>query len=360
MIVYHGTTERRARRICTQGFLPRKPSRRVWFAKSKAYAEGRARTQARRSHDRRVVLTCDIDLQEMRARLGAERVVHRSGIVAIDAPVPVSVLRSYPSLDQPTSPAELARWVNHLLGLKPYKGVGRRHPGIERLSKWVVNRASSQQGSRIRPAELLRMARQWLPEYFRGVEVDLGRLKVYPKVETIEVAAHPPPADPREEAALRLIGSDRPKQRVRGLKLLAEMEDPDLFDWCAMHLDDEAADVRAAALEMMLRCEDGAPEAIAPLAASADKRIRAGAIAALARHAGRHAARWFERGLRDPSACVRLKVASQLPRLDPARHHAIFELALYDPNPKVAQLAVKLTAGKGFATSAWHRPPRPG
>ena len=36
MIVYHGTTMKRARRICKAGFLPRKPSKRVWFAKARS------------------------------------------------------------------------------------------------------------------------------------------------------------------------------------------------------------------------------------------------------------------------------------------------------------------------------------
>jgi RNA:NAD 2'-phosphotransferase (TPT1/KptA family) len=66
MIVYHGTTRRRAERILVSGFLARKPSRRVWFARSRAYAEGRAKTQARRAHDRPAVLVCELDLQAYR------------------------------------------------------------------------------------------------------------------------------------------------------------------------------------------------------------------------------------------------------------------------------------------------------
>lgn len=44
MIVYHGTTSRRAQRICAEGFLPKKPSRCVWFAENRRYALGRAKT----------------------------------------------------------------------------------------------------------------------------------------------------------------------------------------------------------------------------------------------------------------------------------------------------------------------------
>ncbi len=40
MVVYHGTTYRSAQRIYSLGFLPKKPSRLVWFAASLRYATG--------------------------------------------------------------------------------------------------------------------------------------------------------------------------------------------------------------------------------------------------------------------------------------------------------------------------------
>ena len=152
MIVYHGTTDRRARRICEEGFLPRKPSRRVWFARGKGYALRRATTQARRSHDHPVVLTCNIDVTQLKARVGPKRVFYGNGILAVKAHVPVSVLRgAAPEIGQPTSPEELAEWANRLLGLKPWKGVGRHHPGIERLSRDASGSRVSGLGSAVVP-----------------------------------------------------------------------------------------------------------------------------------------------------------------------------------------------------------------
>ena len=351
MIVHHGTTRRRAQRICEVGFLPRKPSRRVWFSESRAYALRRAKTQARRSHDRPVVLTCDLDPNELRRRLGPKRVLHKNRVIAVDGPVPVAVLRSRPGMDVPTTPEEVARWVNRILGLKPHKGVGRRHPGILRLSRWVGNRLGSGPNARVRPTELLEMARRWLSEFFEDFEVDSEHLKAYRRVGAIhlEVDASAVAPDPREDEALDCLTDPRAKRRVRGLALLADMGDPDLFDWCVMFLDDEAVTVQLTALRTMLRCEDGHPEVIEPLAGSEKKRVRAAAIAALAKHAGEDAPRWFRRGLKDPSPCVRVETAHLLSQLDPAEHRAIFELALYDPNPDVARTARKLAARKGFA-----------
>jgi hypothetical protein len=355
MIVYHGTTDRRARRISTEGFFPKKPSRRVWFAESRGYALRRAKVQARRSRDRPVVLTCDVNLDHLRGRLGARRIFHRNHVITIGARVPVTVLRSHPSAEVPSSPEELAAWVNHVLDVKPYKGVGRRHQGIERLSRWVANRLASQPRTKIQPSELLQLARQWLPEFFEGVEVDPEHLRVHRGVKTIEVEVKPAlvEVDAREEEALDGLVASNPKRRIRGLKLLAEIEDPDLFDWCVMLLDDDSTDVRIAALHTMLCCDEGDAEVLVPFAESGDKRIRAAAMAALVKHSGEDAPRWFEWGLKDPYTCVRLETAAFLSRLDPAEHRSIFELALYDPNPQIVHLAQKLTAGKGYGKGRW-------
>jgi hypothetical protein len=351
MIVYHGTTSRRARRICAEGFLPKKPSRRVWFAQSKGYALGRARTQARRTRDAAVVLRCDLDLDEMRKRIGAKKVFRRGGVIAIDAHVPASALDSYPGwVEQPTTPDELARWVNDVLQLRPHKGVGSRHPGIDRLSRWVVNRMTSRPDSTIRPRELLGMARQWLSELFADVEIDPETLHTRRRVSTIQVRVEAPEerADPREDEALDCLASEKPARRVRGLGLLADIGDPDLFDWCAMFLEDDSPEVTAEALHTMLSCEEGDPEVIAPFAESEDKRVRAAATAALAKHGGAEAPQWLERGLKDPETCVRFAVSAVLPEVDPMEHREIFELALYDPNPEIRRRARTLTEGKGF------------
>jgi len=354
VILYHGTTARRAKQIAAEGFQPRKPSRRVWFAERRGYAQGRAKTQARRRHDRPAVLVCEVDLALLRQRLGTRRLVHRGGVVAVNGHVPVSVLRSFPGYDIPASPDELASWVNRILGLKSYKGASRRHPGIERLSSWMAHRMASQPGSNVAPAELLEMAQRWLPEFFDGVEVDRERLKVRRKVTTIALKVEaPPPEEDAVEMALECLDDDRPNRRVRGLSILADMADPDLFDWCVMLLEDEARSVRLKALQTMAQCEDGDADVIEPHASSEDKRIRAAALAALARHGGRSALRWLKRGLRDPEPCVRVRTARMLSRLDPERHRSTFELALYDPNADVRRTARKLVAGKGYARPKW-------
>ena len=60
---------------------------------------------------------------------------------------------------------------------------------------------------------------------------------------------------------------------------------------------------------------------------------------ALARLGGTQAAEWCARGLRDTDDAVRIAVARELLRYDPQRHRRLFELALYDPHPQIAELA---------------------
>ena len=268
MIVYHGTTSRRAQRICAEGFLPKKPSRRVWFAENRRYALGRAKTQAQRGRDKPVVLTCDLDLDEMRKRLGSKKVFRRSGVIAIDGRVPASVLRSLPPAERPRKPVGLTRSVIDILGLAPYRAVRRHHPGIDRLSRWVERRVASQPGRAIGPRELLARARHWLPEIFEGIRIDWEALRARRDLETMDFEVEPAaePASAREDEALDCLLAEKPERRARGLAILAEIDDADLFDWCAMFLEDESVDVTVAALHTMLCCQDADPEVIAPFA----------------------------------------------------------------------------------------------
>ena len=348
MLAYHGTTWTRARRIFDQGFLPKPPSRRVWFAESRSYAMSRAKTQARRANDVPVVLACDLNLEELRRHRDVKRAVQKKGIIAVDGPVPAGMLRCDAFADMVTVPKEVAAWINGLLHLKPWESVQPEHPGVIRLSRWINSRAASTPEPAILGSELLEKATRWLPEYFAGADLGEKRLRRHRRVGLIEyeVDARAPEPDPREAEALDCLDDDQADQRVRGLSLLAEIRDPDLFDWCAMFLDDEAVTVRIAALRTMLRSRDGASEIIEPLATSEDRRVRAAAIAALAKHAGSDSPRWIERGLRDFEACVRVEAARFLGTLDPRRHRSVFDLARHDPNPDVADRAHRLLLGK--------------
>ena len=205
--------------------------------------------------------------------------------------------------------------------------------------------------SAIRPKELSQKLHQWLPNFFRGVKIapeDL-RLDYFPELVEFETEPLLEPVNSREENALDALVDAKPQRRIRGLKLLTQLEHEDLYEWCTLLLSDESVEVRIAALQTIVYCDDGDPEVILPFTESQNKRIRASAIAALAKHSAEDAPRWFERGLKDREACVRLETAALLPTLDATEHREIFEIALYDPNPAVKRLAVKLTTGKGYA-----------
>ena len=349
MNFYHGTTLRSAIKIAEIGFLPRKGA--VWFTTSKQYAQGRANQKARRTGSSPFVLACEIDVQELYNRLGKNLVMRGGGVIAIRGRVPRTVIRSHFTLELLNSPEQLAKWVNRKLQRKSYEGISPRHPGIDRLSRWMENRTNSGTGSTIRPEELSQKLHQWLPDFFQGVEITPEDLRFdrFPESVEFETESSPEPVNLREENALDDLAAAKPQRRIRGLKQLARLDNEDLYDWCTLLLSDESLEVRIAALQTIARCNDGDPETILPFAESQDKRIRAAAIAVLAKHSIEDAPRWFERGLKDREACVRLETAALLPTLDVTQHRGIFEIALYDPNPEIKRLAEKLTTRKGYA-----------
>jgi len=346
MIAYHGTTQTRARTILAEGLLPKPPSRRVWFAESRGYAMGRARTQASRTGDVPVVLACNLDLAKLRRQLSVKRVIFRKGIIAVDGPVPVEMFGPPTFADMATVPGEVAAWINDLLGLEGNDSVRTGHPGIVRLSRWINTRLASRPGAKLLASELLDKAKVWLPEHFVGATIDPEDLRAHRRVglTDYEVDDHVAP-DPREDEALECLDAPLAAERARGLSLLADVGAPDLFDWCAMFLDDEAVTVRIAALRTMLKCEEGTPAVIKLLAADENRRVRAAAIAALVRLAPDDAPRWIERGLRDPEICVRTEAVRFLKHLDPRRHRSVYDLAKHDPSPEVARRARRLAAG---------------
>lgn len=358
MIVYHGTTRRAARQIARDGFQPRSPSRRVWLSRSKSYAKQRAHAKSRHTRDRPIVLAVDIDLKTLRQRYGSRQVRESGGVISINGAIPASALRSHYGLGIPESAEEIARWLNAVLGVKAHKGVSPRHEGVLRLACWIDNRLATQPQARIGEKELLAHAAQWIPERFAGVAIDFEHLRVWPKVvrEAAAQQAAPEqvaPVDRREEEAIACLESDKPQRQVRGLQLLADLADPDLFEWCLLLLGEDQQQNAVGILKVMRRCEDIQPEMLTPYAESEHKAVRGAAIEVLVLRSGQEAPKWFWRGLTDPVPHVRLSAAKFLDRLDPRTHRDSFEAALYDPHPQVAQAARKRTKRMGFEPLAW-------
>ena len=356
MRLYHGTTKKRAARIRTTGFVPRKG--RVWFTQNLSYAKHRARTQASRTNDQAEVLTCLLNPGYFKPN----RFLHQSHVVVIRGRVPSSVLidqRGMVVLPQHLTAEALARWVNRLLGLKPHKGVSKRHPGLRRLESWLLEQLKRNRDRNFRDSELLELMKEWIPDVMGQFRFDPGTHKAY---RVAEVPEAPEPEwwetvsseadDEAEERIFDALMSERANRRVKGLVMLAETEDQDLFEWCTMFMNDPSTDVRIVVIETARGCEDAEVGTIEAFADDEDKRIRAAAIAFMTRH-GEDREEWFRMGLTDPETHVRVTTARFLEELDPTIDRELFELALYDPNPKVAEVARKMTTGKGYAVESW-------
>lgn len=79
--------------------------------------------------------------------------------------------------------AGIAHWVNSYLHLDADRKIDKRHPGLAKMNKWVMEQYEQGRTTSISPSELLDRAKKYLPECFVS---DLDRLKK----KAAEVARH--------------------------------------------------------------------------------------------------------------------------------------------------------------------------
>ena len=79
--------------------------------------------------------------------------------------------------------AGIAHWVNSHLGLDERMRIDKRHPGLVKVNKWVMEQYEQGRTTSISHAELIEKAKKYLPEYFVS---DLDKLKK----KASEVARH--------------------------------------------------------------------------------------------------------------------------------------------------------------------------
>jgi hypothetical protein len=326
--------------------------------------------------ERPIILTCNIDVSAMMHHAGNGNVFHSRGILSVRGHVsanilcddPTDVQRAAKFLELPDQPAALARWINRLLELPPHRGVRRRDPGVLRLAKWIQEQIARNPSRQISEFEVAEVASHWLPEFFRGVAVDPARMRslrfrgsatgdlttLIPSArDDVSTTLHENSAV--ESEALLCLASDKPRRRIRGLRLLSSIASPgDLVDWCLMLLDDEDVEVAVAALQnLACHCEQVDRSLVEELTSDQDRRLRAAALEVLAVHDPQETGRWLWQGLSDPEAHVRMRLVRHLDRLDPALHPDVFHTALTDPNPEIARLARRRSEGRGIHMPAW-------
>ena len=127
--------------------------------------------------------------------------------------------------------AGITYWVNNYLRLEEARKADKKHPGIARIYKWVMDQYEGGRLTAISTDEMIVQARKYLPEYF---ESDLDRLKsraveiVFPLIEELVAAPPFPRMDPAgmEEAMQKRVednpfiqfayGVDRQGRQVTG------------------------------------------------------------------------------------------------------------------------------------------------
>jgi len=108
--------------------------------------------------------------------------------------------------------AGIAHWVNSHLHLDADKKIDKRHPGLAKMHKWVLELYEQGRTTSISHEELLEKAKKYLPEYFIS---DLDKLKA--KAQTIALHLVERMVESKEMRTM-----DNAKQEAAMQKLLAE------------------------------------------------------------------------------------------------------------------------------------------
>ncbi len=108
--------------------------------------------------------------------------------------------------------AGIAHWVNSHLHLDADKKIDKRHPGLAKMHKWVMELYNQGRTTSISHEELLEKAKKYLPEYFTS---DLDKLKKKAQAISLHLVERIV-----ESAQMRTM--DNAKQEVVMQKLLVE------------------------------------------------------------------------------------------------------------------------------------------
>ena len=108
--------------------------------------------------------------------------------------------------------AGIAHWVNSHLHLDADKKIDKRHPGLAKMHRWVLELYEQGRTTSISHEELLEKAKKYLPEYFIS---DLDKLKA--KAQTIALHLVERMVESKEMRTM-----DNAKQEAAMQKLLAE------------------------------------------------------------------------------------------------------------------------------------------
>jgi len=143
--LWHGTTEDRTRAIVEQGFRGLGRRALVWFTRNSKFALRVANARAAARHKIPVVISCEINLEKYSAfqKANSQTYVFSSPI-GKEVICNVSVVKkdwvfNNPSV-QVTKTAgkmDILSWINWYLGMGSEAAIGKDHPAVEAIFKWV-------------------------------------------------------------------------------------------------------------------------------------------------------------------------------------------------------------------------------
>ncbi len=185
LTVWHGTTEDRARAIVQQGFKKRGNSGLIWFTKLPNFACRVAASRARHRRRHAVVISCQIDLEKtpsfgkqashvhiFPSPVNREVIANVSLVIGrqfrLDA-----VKTRWPDVKvtQESRQQDILSWLNQYLSLENEEAIGKDHPAVKAIFKWVKAQYATGRKERISDEEMLSLV--MIVRSIPGLEIGL-------------------------------------------------------------------------------------------------------------------------------------------------------------------------------------------
>ena len=187
IVVWHGTSQSRAKSILKEGFRPKVKKgeeRRIFFTQKPAVAREYARKRGKNESDGPAVIQCAINLNEYQdyQRRGEGVFAFKAERISSDVIRRVSGHKREPrkkpekrkyanvessgvALTYNSGPAAIAYWINNYLALNDHRRIPENHQAVEGIKQWLDEQIEQGMFGEAPHTEIREQVTTRLPEY---------------------------------------------------------------------------------------------------------------------------------------------------------------------------------------------------
>ncbi len=188
VVVWHGTSQTRARSILEEGFKPKLVKKgvahRIFFTQNIAVARGYARSRSKGESDRPAIVVCAIDLNEYNdyENRGQGIFAFKAECISNEVVISVIGLKKQPrekpekrkkprveltdvALTFNSGPASIAYWLNSCLKLSDTDRIPEDHEAVGKIREWLDDQVEDGSFGEVPHDVMLAQMGEHLPQY---------------------------------------------------------------------------------------------------------------------------------------------------------------------------------------------------